>query len=141
MTNQQAFDHVVAHLLTQGQQAKGGYCAYLLQNDNGLRCALGSFLPRHTKGVRGGTENAFLTPGARYHRHAQKIGLTKVDRALLADLRRVHDFNIFEEDGAPVDIGLTPIDWPLLLLAVAAKYDLCPDIIWAEEFADDHLIP
>jgi hypothetical protein len=99
VTNQEAFDKVVRHLLTQIERSVGpdGRCLY--RGPRGLRCAVGCLIP----------EDQYLWDFEGYDSDhvAQRVpALSGVSIFLLTALQRVHDREALEH-------------WPVELEAVA----------------------
>ena len=83
MTNQEAFDKMVAHLRKQGKPAKqNGSCRY--RTEGGLMCAVGCLLTdaEYKRSMEG--------KGVEYMLHFYKV-LPGLDTNLLAEMQDTHD--------------------------------------------------
>lgn len=119
MTNQEIFDTVYRHLLSQGKRAKteDGDCVY--RTEDGAKCAVGCLIPDElymsdietasaelaALGVRDGARERFL--GEIF----DEIGIPKESAYLLGALQGVHDHE-------------HPDEWQQALEFVAEKYGL-----------------
>lgn len=110
-SNQQVFDLVVTHLLTQGRRAEdvAGGCMY--RAPEGMKCAVGFLLPDseyrpEMEGEAAGS-GSYITPVL------QRIG---VDLDLATSLQIVHDKQ-------------HPSDWVARLRIVADHYRLSADVV------------
>src|SRR4051812_34996113 len=107
MTNQEAFDKVVRHLLTQNKGSRNTEtCLY--RGPDGLMCAVGCLIPddQYTPALDGdgiGAEVSEIIDSV--------PALAGLDLDLLTDLQVVHDSSSVE-------------DWRHELLKVANKHDL-----------------
>ena len=87
MTNQQIFDKVAVHLLTQNLKSRetpwGGDCLY--RDDRGHKCAVGVLIPNdvYTKDMEGMPVDQIAV---RY-----QLGFDSTNIALLGDLQFMHD--------------------------------------------------
>lgn len=125
MTNQEIFDKVATHLLTQGKRSEtvAGDCAY--RGADGTKCAAGvliadEFYRPEFEGIaitvdRNGDD---LEPQAERVRQALfKSGLKEWDQLrLVRALQKVHD----REE---------PEDWCAALLVLADHFDLSPAVL------------
>lgn len=117
-TDQETFDTVARHLLTQGKPAViiGQGCAY--RGSDGTKCAVGCLIPDDKYSPA--YENMAIGGSGMRARELQDIlreqGYDNI--ALLQDLQRAHDD----------DVSSDPFDWPEFvreqLAGVAMKYGL-----------------
>lgn len=103
MTNQEAFDIVVKHLLSQGERSltPGGLCAY--RGKNGLKCAVGILIPdnEYSPELEGSLSSV------RY----KCSSLKSVDFDFLGKLQNIHD-------------DYLPDAWEMGLKELAVNYNL-----------------
>ena len=103
MTNQEAFDKMVAHLRKQGQKAQeNGTCRY--RTKEGLMCAVGCLISdaEYKRGMEGmGVE----------HMMAAYEVLQDLDPPFLAEMQDTHD-------------AYDPADWEKRFASTAARYGL-----------------
>ena len=96
MTNQEIFDKVHTHLLTQRTAAiKDGSCAY---RAGAKSCAVGALIPDnlYTPEIEGASVAALINQSGTYPYHQlattlKQTGFTPDQYPLLRDLQRVHD--------------------------------------------------
>ena len=103
MTNQEAFDKMVAHLRKQGQKAKeNGTCRY--RTKDGLMCAVGCLITdaEYKPGMEGMGVEALLP--------AYEV-LQDLDPPLLAEMQDTHD-------------AWATTDWEARFADTAARYGL-----------------
>lgn len=131
MTNQEIFDTVSSHLLTQKVQCVGGHegtCEY--RNQEGLKCAAGCLIPDelYTELIEGciwnpehdDNSNILLQGGelfAQWHN-----SFSKQNNKLIGKLQRIHD----EGDTR---------NWKLKLLRLGEQFKLNTQIL--EKFQDE----
>lgn len=109
-TEQQVFDQIATHLLTQNDRAlgAGGVCVFL--NDNGLKCAAGCLM----------TEAEFLAlpseiKGGNWAGVAAYMHISEHEH-LIAELQTVHDRRTVEQ-------------WPDALRTIAGAEKLNPGVL------------
>lgn len=103
MTNQEAFDKMVAHLRKQGQKAhENGACRY--RTKDGLMCAVGCLLTdeEYKRGMEGMCVDALLP--------AYEV-LQDLDPHVLAEMQDTHD-------------AYDPTDWEARFADTATRYGL-----------------
>ena len=107
MDNQEVYNKVKAHLLSQGRKSLGanGHCAY--RGYAGAMCAVGVLIPDAM--YLPSMEGAACTSG----RVAEVLDVLGIDHAIARDLQQIHDM-------VPIDI------WPDSLAAHARHYGLKP---------------
>ena len=108
MTDQEAFDIVAHHLLTQRERSENhGMCAY--RGRNGLKCAIGALIPDsdYHPGLEG--------RGACEVRWKLRV-LQSVNVDLLSDLQKLHDKK-------------PPVEWTKGLRAIARDYRLDASVL------------
>lgn len=121
MTNQQTFDAVARHLLTQKAPAlrttEGGevICAY--RGDDGKKCAVGCLIPDDMY-------DAELMEGVGVHYIEDVLAPLGHSLELLATLQHIHDATLPSQP-YPCD----PSDWPEELGWVAKEYGLDMSVI------------
>lgn len=103
MTNQEAFDKMVAHLRKQGQKAQeNGACRY--RTKNGLMCAVGCLLTDEE--YRPGMEGK----GVEHMQHLYGV-FPKLSVGLLAEMQDTHD-------------AYAPSHWEERFASTATRYGL-----------------
>ncbi len=115
MTNQEVFDKVAAHLLTQGARStsarwpyKGGVCAY--RGEGGLKCAIGCLIAEedYSPTIEGlGVHSRRVFTAAKLHESQISLAST---------LQTIHDTH-------------SPTEWPRLLENAAATYQLAYGVV------------
>lgn len=117
MNNQEIFDTVAHHLLTQGEQSLGGTvdgCAY--RGDDGRKCAVGCLIPDelYSPHMEGKT-----IMGEEVYTVLQELGLMDGNKGkLLGDLQFLHDHD-----------EQVPYSWEEDLLSIARGYQLDPTVV------------
>lgn len=116
LTNQEVFDKVVKHLLTQKARAVVGdpdnqSCRY--RTAEGLKCAVGCLIPDDMYSI--GMENNSIGSLLSAFPRVDQL-LEGVDYNLLADLQCIHD-------------GDEPEKWHRLLRGVGERYHLKTEVI------------
>ena len=128
MTNQEIFDKVHQHLLTQQSAAiEDGSCAY---RAGAKSCAVGALIPDclYTPEIEGASVAALINQGDTYPHHPlgyalKHVGFTPEQYTLLRDLQRVHDRLMPRETDESPSMARALCG----LRLVAAKHDLtCP---------------
>ena len=107
-TRQQAFDTVVAHLLTQGERAeRDGVCLY--HASNGLKCAVGCLIAdKHYDPVM---EGRSINVNKEIRQALTESGYSLSDTSFLSTLQSVHD-------------QFKPQDWKSELRKLSRHYKL-----------------
>lgn len=127
MHNQELFDRVKTHLLTQMEKSEGPYngngddiCKY--RGENGLKCAVGGIIPddKYDPSIETyvldrnmwANEEETLEPGEiKLKQILIEVGVEEENTDLLADLQTVHD-------------SYQPEEWERELANVAQEYEL-----------------
>jgi hypothetical protein len=120
LTNQEVFDRVAEHLLTQKQKAKDGLmCKY--RTEDGRKCAIGCLIPDDLYEER--WEGLSLSPGEREEREKDSTDFAVMLAknvtgcySLLRALQYCHDKSYVE-------------DWPNKLRALASDWDLSYEVV------------
>ena len=113
MNNQEIFDKVVTHLLTQNEQSlKDGQCYY--RTEEGLSCAVGCLIP--DKLYNSDIEGIGLTPPYASLINGlgpvlKEAGIGKDSYVLLDRLQELHDCN-------------EPSTWMVKILRIARQFNL-----------------
>jgi hypothetical protein len=117
-TNQETFDTVVRHLVTQGHRAmKGGFCAYY-NSTTGDRCAIGALIPGED------LANKWQGWGVKKLANLGIVAIPDdVSVEMLDKLQGAHDW---ESSWTPA--GLSEEGW-LWLRLLAADYHLNTDVL------------
>lgn len=112
MNEQEVFDTVKTHLLTQNQRAmdRGGSCRY--RTPNGLKCAAGVLMPDNAYSPHWEGEG-ILTIVADHPRALPDSIFNAVNMPLIKDLQILHD-------------EVEPANWAAALTKVAKSYGLTP---------------
>lgn len=112
MTNQEVYDKVKAHLLTQNAKSisSNGMCKYRMQRST-KKCAIGCLIPDalYSKDIEG--EGVYTL--AQDEELGLKDFFADVSIDLLVDLQCMHDGNKVSS-------------WPTVLKEIAKEYDLNP---------------
>lgn len=109
MTEQEVFDTVKKHLLTQNKKAKNGSGAICLyRTPNGLKCAIGCMIPddKYVSRMEDTSVHIllFMYPG---------LPFANVDKKFLVSLQDIHDYKHNKVE-----------DWPRLLEEFAIEHNL-----------------
>ena len=114
MTNQEIFDKVVTHLITQGERSISKLDNCLYKALNGLKCAVGCLIPdeEYSSDMEGQCAEAL------YNRGVLDFLGSGIEVSLLGDLQKLHDEKL-------------PPTWKEGLLLLAEKYSLTPPPILA----------
>lgn len=111
MTNQETFDKVAAHLLTQGRKStdKHGNCLY--RSPEGLACPVGCLFPddEYSSKMEGRVIDEVVAED-------YPESLAGLSVRLLKDLQKVHDLH-------------KPPQWREQLMAVAKEHNLNDDVL------------
>lgn len=120
-TQQEIFDKVMRHLLTQGERSvdREGHCAY--RGDNGKKCAIGCLISddAYNPDIEGrGISSLEVKAALRYSGYDYLASLSRTDTKaeLLSSLRRMHDL-------------ILPREWPTMGRKLARAYNLSPAVI------------
>lgn len=110
MTNQEAFDIMCEHLMTQGCKAEDndGNCRY--RTDDGKMCPVGALIPDDR--YRAALENA--TPRDLCDKHEPAYFVLEMEGLNSIILQRVQSIH----DNSPVE------EWPVWLVSVAEDFNL-----------------
>lgn len=114
MTEQEIFDKVKSHLLSQGKKSfQGISCAY--RGDDGLKCAIGCLISdeNYSSSLEGWTVGEASVLQALYGSGLGEIVWTERGQRLMLALQSVHD-------------DCDPVDWPTQLKILAAEHGLTP---------------
>lgn len=133
-TNQEIFDHVATHLITQGQQSKAeGSSSCLYRAPLGLMCAAGCVIPdsvydsnlercsvmRLMGRVNYPNESDSHSPLSPYQR--QYLLRLTPHQDLLSALQQIHDLDGYGDHGRPPELLAY---WKRRLIDVAYKFKL-----------------
>src|SRR5687768_4886687 len=116
LTDQQVFDAVATHLLTQNERSVGkSTCLYrdgISKSGKQLKCAIGCLIPdeAYTPSIEG--KSVALLPDS----VIAAAGLAQAEQELLVILQILHD-----------DMAI--IDWKYELREIAEKFELSPAIL------------
>lgn len=112
MTNQEIFDTVAKHLLTQKRRSKGvNSDASMYRGKDGLKCAIGCLITdeEYNKNFEGRSIFTLVKEEGHLQRFRKNL-------SILIELQKVHD-DVF------------PIFWKLELMGIASKFGLNSDVI------------
>lgn len=111
MTDQEAFDKILAHARAQGRQAlvtdeSAPFVGCMYRHPDGLKCFVGALIPdaEYDQNMEDKRVEVLV-------RDFDPPSLRGLCRPLLMDLQRIHD-------------GCRPVDWELGLAGVANAYGL-----------------
>jgi len=122
-TQQEIFDIVSNHLLTQNEKAENGTDLCVYRSEDGLKCAIGCLIPddEYDDNIEGISIGAFVCENLELDSKEKLVLLNNILKkeaidvdeyfGLLKDLQNVHDFHDVE-------------DWYWSLEKVADKYEL-----------------
>lgn len=115
MENQELFDRVARHLLTQAQQSRSSRGRPMYLNDDGLKCAIGCLIPPKDY------DPEFEGIAVWHHdpvgeRLRQAAGLSAENWNLAADLQHVHD-------------RIAPAYWKIWLRQIAVNFWLDDSVL------------
>lgn len=117
ISNQELFDKVATHLLTQNERSGGGEflrCAY--KGENGLSCAVGCLIDDQVYDPKIENMKADRSDVVKAVERSLNRVLNTENMGLLLDLQGIHDRTL-------------PEQWPTLLKCLAKNWELSPAVL------------